>query len=509
MSSLSFVTKGREVEEVLKCTKSVIYFIWHYVKIIHPVYGKVPFKLYPFQVSVLRKWLNNKYSVMLKPRQMGMSTLVCAYVLWLALFFPHKKILIVSIKLSVAKAMLNKVKRMYEGLPNFLKMEVVNGGGSDTRIGTVTKIEFANGSEIEISSATEDAGRSEAVSLLVMDEVAFQRYASSIWGAAQPTLSTGGRAILLSTAFGVGNFFHRTWVDALQGLNGFEPILLNWQMHPERGIKWYLDQLKKLGAKRTAQEIDCDFLKSGYNVFNLDVIREIDDRLRERVPVEVHLNGDLKVYFRPEKGKKYVIGSDVSTGRSRDYSTFSVMDLAGKEYACYKGKASPRELAHLLMEWGARYNYATLAPEVNALGEGVTATIQEHHYPNIFHSIAKTLKLEQFEKDTTLIAGWFTTGKTRHEIITGLDDDLEEGLVELWNPFFTNESYTFIYNDNNKPIALGKELGRGRNLNAMMLEDAGESVAYTDDAIFSVCIANEVRKQVSRFSGNMPISGGK
>ena len=36
-----------------------------------------------------------------------------------------------------------------------------------------------------------------------------------IWAAAVPTLSTGGSAIVNSTPKGLGNFYHSTWVDAI------------------------------------------------------------------------------------------------------------------------------------------------------------------------------------------------------------------------------------------------------------------------------------------------------
>lgn len=123
---------------------------------------------------------------------------------------------------------------MYNNLPDYLNVPVVNGRGSD--IGTATDLEFCNGSIISSIPTTEDAGRSEAVSLMVIDEAAIVRWANQIWAAAFPTLSTGGAAIVNSTPFGIGNFYHQTWVEACNGTNGFTPINLKWQMHPERDL---------------------------------------------------------------------------------------------------------------------------------------------------------------------------------------------------------------------------------------------------------------------------------
>lgn len=79
---------------------------------------------------------------------------------------------------------------MYKNLPEFLKVDIVNGRSGD--LGTATEMEFANGSIISSIPTTEDAGRSEGLSLLVIDEAAIMKWAGLIWAAAFPTLSTGG-----------------------------------------------------------------------------------------------------------------------------------------------------------------------------------------------------------------------------------------------------------------------------------------------------------------------------
>ena len=55
-----------------------------------------------------------------------------------------------------------------------------------------------------------------------------------IWASSQQTLSTGGGAMVLSTPNGTGNFFHRMWTKAEEGLNGFTTIRLPWTVHPRK-----------------------------------------------------------------------------------------------------------------------------------------------------------------------------------------------------------------------------------------------------------------------------------
>ena len=47
----------------------------------------------------------------------------------------------------------------------------------------------------------------------------------------------------------MGNWFHKTWVDAEEGRGMFNPIKLHWTVHPDRGQEWRDEQDKLLGYK--------------------------------------------------------------------------------------------------------------------------------------------------------------------------------------------------------------------------------------------------------------------
>ena len=124
-----------------------------------------------------------------------------------------------------------------------------------------------NGSQIKAVSSGPEAARSEALSLLILDEAAFIDKIDEIWTASQSTLTTGGQCIALSTPNGVGNWFHKTWVEAEEALGMFNPIRLHWSVHPERNQQWRDKQDDELGPRMAAQECDCDFTTSGNVVF--------------------------------------------------------------------------------------------------------------------------------------------------------------------------------------------------------------------------------------------------
>ena len=241
----------REVirEEYKKCLSDPIYFMKKYVKIQHPIRGTIPFDLYPFQEEALKGLVNFDYNIILKSRQMGITTLTSAYSLWMMVFHSDKNILCISIKQETSKEIVTRVRFANNSLPSWLKIPCVE----DNRL----SLRLKNGSQIKAVSSSGDAGRSSALSLLIIDECAFIDNVEEIWLSAQQTLSTGGKAIILSTPNGVGNFFHKTWVSSEEGRNKFNTINLPWYLHPERNQDWRDEQTKLLGVKGAAQECDC------------------------------------------------------------------------------------------------------------------------------------------------------------------------------------------------------------------------------------------------------------
>lgn len=493
---------AEEFEMLLKVRKDPFFFS-EFVYVIHAKRGKVPFKLYPYQKAVLWNFITNRFNIILKFRQAGITELISLFCLWYAMYHSNKTINIISIKDVVAKKVLRKIKFMYRNLPDFLKVQIVNG--RESQLGTSSEIEFANGSMISSIPTTEEAGRSEALSLLVIDEAAIIRWADQIWAAAFPTLSTGGRAILNSTPYGMNNFFHKQWVKACSGGSDFTPIRLKWQMHPERDKAWYKQMSQELGPRRTAQEIDGDFLTSGSSVFDLLDIRAIEDSLDTYIPIDYkrdslfrdifkggkvrNLGDHLIIFDKPDPHRRYSIGADVATGRAQDYSAFSIMDDLGEEAGCFKMKLPVDEYANLIGGLGQVYNGALLGPESNDIGLAVSSKLQAEGYHNLYYSTQFLKEKGKSKPKEEKIPGWYTTQKNRPIIIGELEEDMRLGNLEIKDPFFVQESYTFVYDDRNKPVAMGKSSNMSETEEMYTADDA-----YTDDTIIAKAITNHLRK---------------
>ena len=323
-------------KEYKKCAVDPIHFLMKYCQIQHPVRGKVPFHLYEFQKKSILELRDNRYNVILKARQMGISTLTAGYSLWMMLFHVDKNILVIATKQDVAKNLVTKVRVMHDNLPSWLKGKCLE----DNRL----SLRFSNGSQIKAVSSSGDAGRSEALSLLILDEAAFIKDVDSIWASAQSTLSTGGSAVVLSTPNGVGNFYHKTWVGAMEGTNEFNPIKLHWDLHPERNQDWRDEQDQLLGPKHAAQECDCDFITSGNTVVDGTIIQWYEQtHLKE--PIEKKgFDGNFWVWGYPDYTRDYMVCADVARGDGKDFSAFHVIDVESMEQVAeYRGLVGTKD----------------------------------------------------------------------------------------------------------------------------------------------------------------------
>lgn len=476
---------SEQVRTLARVVQDVFYFSL-FIFVVHPVRGKVHFNLYPYQKSVLYQFVKDRFNIILKFRQAGITELISMYCLWLAMYHPNKKINIISIKDTTAKKVLKKIKYMYKNLPWYLQVPIVNGRTGE--YGSASMIEFNNGSFIESIPTSSEAGRSESLSLLVIDEAAIVRWADQIWAAAFPTLSTGGSAIVNSTPYGIGNFYHSKWVDAIAGGNEFTPIRLYWKMHPERDMEWYNQMSTALGPKRTAQEIDGDFLSSGNSVFDLMDIKAIEDCLSEFPIIKRRYNGQYLQFNEPEPDKDYFIGADVATGRATDYSSFTCMDKVGEEQAVYKGRMSVDKYARLLGDTGQLFNWATLAPESNDVGLAVTSMLQAEGYPKLYYFQKMVKKKGKTRPEVDTAPGWLTTSKNRPVIIDGLEADIRNDVIICKDPFFVYEAKTFIYDSLGRPVAMGKHKANREG------DDSLSEDTYADDDIMGKAICNHIRK---------------
>jgi len=436
------LTKKEITREVIRCGKDPVYFINNYAKISHPMHGLIPFKLYDYQEQLIHDFNDYRFNVILKARQLGISTITAAYIAWMMLFHRDKNVLVMATKFTTAGNLVKKVKALVKNLPEWVRIAEVS-------IDNRTSFELTNGSQIKASSTTGDAGRSEALSLLVVDEAAHVDGLEELWTGLYPTLSTGGRCIALSTPNGVGNWFHKAYTEAEQQKNDFYPTKLMWHIHPDRDEDWFEKETRNMSRRQIAQELECNFNTSGETVIHPDDLTRIQTEINEpKYRTGFDRNFWIWENYIPEC--TYFLSADVARGDGNDYSVFHVFKLETMEIVGeYQGKVTPDIFANVLIDAGKEYGDCMIVVENNTVGFSVLEKLKETGYPNIYYSIKSTheyIDQIQAEHQNSSVAGFTTSVKTRPLIIAKMEEFIRNNMIKINSLRLLNELKTFVWN---------------------------------------------------------------
>tara|TARA_R110000824_G_scaffold60853_8_gene162394 strand:+ start:13832 stop:15433 length:1602 start_codon:yes stop_codon:yes gene_type:complete len=433
-----------QAKEIVKSGKDPVYFINKYAKIQHPQRGRIKFDTYSFQDDCVRAYNDHRFNVIVKSRQLGLSTVSAIYAVWLAIFYRDKNILVIATKLAVAQNFIKKVKIALDSLPSWLVMPGVKER-------TKTHVAFTNGSQIKAIPTSEDAGRSEALSLLIVDEAAFIRNFDELWMGLYSTLSTGGRAVVISTPNGIGGMYHKLAEEAKLKQNQFNHIELPWWVHPERDDEWFQSESKNMSKKQISQELLCDFSASGDTFVTSEIVEML--RMQIETPIEKWgPGGNVWQWKYPAHDGEYVISADVARGDGGDYSTFQVLDAKTcEQIAEFRGRIPPDQFGLLLAEAGKRYNDALVCPENNTFGYTTILKLVEVGYKNLYFKSAKDKFNVLYGSNPTGSVskiGFHTNVATRGPILTLLEERLRNKTLKVRSSRLTEELKTFVWKGN-------------------------------------------------------------
>lgn len=429
-------------QEYVKCGKDPAYFMKKYCYIQHPTRGRILFNLYPFQEKVLHLFRDNQYLMVLKSRQLGISTLAAGYSLWLMLFHKDKNVLALATTQATARNLVTKVQFMYDQLPKWLQLPAVEKNKLSLRL--------KNGSKIQAKSSNTDSARSEAVSLLLIDEAAFVDNIEETYTAAQQTLATGGQCMALSTPNGVGNWFHKTWEKAEARENSFLPIKLPWTVHPERDQAWRAQQDADLGIRMASQECDCDFLSSGETVIEPEDLQFYEETYLQEPSDRRGVDGNLWVWEYPNYSKDYMVVADVARGDGADYSAFHVFDIeTATQVAEFKSKVPPKDFGNILVGIASEYNDALLVVENANIGWSTIERILERDYKNFYYSSRSDQEtvesyMNKYERDK-LVPGFTMSLRTRPLVIAKMMEYIREKSCTIKSKRLLAELRVFVW----------------------------------------------------------------
>ncbi len=358
------------VQEWVKCAEDPLYFIKTYMKIITLNEGLQTYQPWPYQEEMIKKFVDNRYTIVTTARQAGKSTTTCAFILWYIIFQADKTVALLANKGETAREILGRVQLAYQHLPRWLQQGVKEWNKGS--------FELENNSRVIAAATSASAIRGYTINLLFIDEAAHIENWDEFFTSVYPTISSGtdSKIVLVSTPNGL-NHFYSTWQNAIEGRNGYANILVSWKDVPGRDEAWKEETIAGMNFdhEKFNQEMNCQFLGSSGTLIS-------GWKLKEMVHLSPLTERDgLSQYVEPEKEHVYVMVCDVSRGKGLDYSAFQVLDVTNmpyKQVCTFRNNSlTPIDYADVIYRIAKNYNNALVLVEINDIGEQVSHSI---HY---------------------------------------------------------------------------------------------------------------------------------
>jgi hypothetical protein len=467
----------------------------------------------PFKFNSAQEIINNAIedqlaktgkvrAIILKARQMGISTYTTARVFWKAYFNEHHKSVVMAHDAATSDALFNMSRNIIQYMPEDFQPELKKSNAKE--IG----FEHNDSGYRLYTAGSPEAGRGTTPTIAHLSEVAFWGHDSKILAGLFQGISEadGTEVILESTANGVGNEFHRLWHDAVAGRNDYIPIFVPWFLmteyrreapvgfdptEDEQKLKeqfqldndqlyWRRLKIAESGHTKFRQEYPATaeeaFVVSGSSVFNLEKIRKL---IPQPVVAQKEFNfqsymfednkeGSLEIFKYPKFDDAFVLAADTSLGVGRDYSAGVVMNVQRQIVAVYRNNyIDPTKFGDLLFYLGRYFNNALLAVENNSMGIATLNRLVQMNYVNLY----KQTKTANISKEEGERLGWRTTSASKPAIIGHLKNAIEHEDIWIPSKHVIHEMSTYISDDNGKTEA---------------------APGYCDDTVIATAIALEV-----------------
>ncbi len=417
-----------------------------------------------------RQYARNKSrrNILLKARQMGMTTYIAGQYFLQTILRPGTVTLQVAHTLESAQQIFRIVHRYTQHLPAEWAEELRIGRSNVREIGFAS----LDSRYIVDTAGNPNAGRGLTVHNLHASEVAlWPGRPAETMAALLAAVTPDGYVDLESTPCGAGGYFYREWQRAHRG-EGLTPHFFPWWLEaayaaaPPPGYVFepqgedelrlmereglncaqilYRRQLRAsfgiLAPQEYAEDAATCFLASGGGVFDAAAV---DRSLRESTdPAWVTENGAERIWLGPLPERRYIIGADAAEGsEGGDYSAAVVVDAeTGLHCAEVEAHWPVERFAEELARLGRKYNDALLVVERNNPGLTVLYALKHQHgYPRIYRHGGTGDEGKE---------GWPTTAQTKPQAIGALASILRDAPESLQSRRLLEQcrAYRFLVN---------------------------------------------------------------
>ncbi len=489
--------------------------------------GVVPFRLNWAQLLLLEE-VEKQFRetgkvrlILLKARQMGMSTFTEALAFLMLFMFENYRATVIANKEKSAQTILAMTKLFWETSP-------YHAAGLDhLHYNSRNDLSWRRSkSSIQVYTAgrtTEsDVGRGGMLHFMHASELAFWYAAEGVMSSIMQSLAEvpGSVIILESTANGIGNYFERTWKEATSGdENDYTPMFFSWLNHFEYNAEYArLDAtqplgklseeekaLKALGASKSqlvwrrwcvknrcqgdelifAQEYPAipeqAFIATGTNLFNYPQLRAAYEPMdgtqgvlyRDGQSVTFHPDptGPLTIFKNPPRGdpewSNYLVAGDPThrTHIGDDYACAQVINRHKLEQvAVYRGRVDPGHFGEELFKLGLYYNTALTSSEVEGPSSAAIGVLQGLNYPRIYRRARPD---STPGKQTGDIWGWQTTMQSKHFMMGIVKKYLADGDMIIHDATTFAEMRDYVTDIDGKMGPADKDKGHDDTVMAM------------------------------------------
>lgn len=425
-------------------------------------------------------------NVIMKPRQLGFSTLILALDFWDTIVHSYVTSSVISHDFESTQRLFRIVNRFNDHLPSFLKQKTSVKNKREFFFEDTDSNFFVNTSVKLVS------GRGDTINNLHASEVAFWRNGREIMPALLEAVPMDGYVDMeCSPDARISRYFQEFWAESKQGMNGFRHFFYAWfdgeeyciPLEPgeklplteedERQMKQdklTLEQMKFYLRKRAVLKTDIHreypwddikaFLFAGESFFNMDVLLAM---MRDNIfapPVEER---GLKIFKPPIDGHRYVIGGDSAKGIGGGTSrcALEVLDVDDcEQVAELIARITPTQFGRVAARVGRMYNDALIGIESNHPGPATLVTLmeEEKYHPLFWYTdYARQKKTAGNSLEPEGQPGYPTNGKTRSIYLMYLKDMLESELLTVNSIDFLVKCSEFKLDENGRPSGKGDD----------------------------------------------------
>lgn len=448
--------------------------------------------------------------IVLKPRQIGFTTLELARDLWTLMTKEGARVVVVyqsSTDNATGNLLSTIITTMIEGLI---------AAGWPVRFRTQAKYEWVlhNGNSLRITQAgasetsASKKGRAGTITRLHITELAFYDFPDETLNAMMecvPKRSSGSEIVIESTANGASGMFYDYCGDAQAGKSSFKFHFYPWYRHPEYfeelepgeeivpqdedevrlealgctpgQLKWRRQKIvDKRSIDKFNQEYPDDaetcFIVSGQQFFDKKKLAELLKTAED--PIEVRDHGRIRIYKRPDPSvvrQKFMLCVDTAEGAGDPIAGIMYDWQTGEHVATIDGQYIPFDCARAAAKLAKEYNNAQIVVERNNHGHAVILALTQpdvdrpqwddetdiDYESRLYRPMYDNVYIHEDEK-----IGFYTQQANRPALLDTFQDSVANGAWKSKDRMLIKQMRSFVMKD-------GKPQGGGRAKDDMVM----------------------------------------